>query len=294
MTRTRTIYLGHSEAPDDVARRQKYWGGLAERLPSGPQGGGWYIKISGSQILPPSGASATVEGTQTAIEPPVPAETAQEASSGFIGPPLPEGDTLVHPDAIATPDDAELSVQSADTPSTIVEMPPLNDQVDDGTGGAGGSMSTYRRPTFLGLYEDTGKDNPSAFVLSSGGGFVNDVVDLGLARALWGLGLGHNQNDALVIFSHGLATGSLNTADINGGNADEVAEWIRSQPTYTAGMPIQLNACFAGIEGGLAQNLSKRLAGPISGPTDRVDQWGNVDTDERPWNEYQDGRLVDH
>jgi RHS repeat-associated protein len=49
---TKTTYLGASNAPADLARRQKFWGGAQYWSSNGPQGAGWYVKTDGNSILP--------------------------------------------------------------------------------------------------------------------------------------------------------------------------------------------------------------------------------------------------
>jgi len=52
-TEAKTTYLGWSNAPAALARRQKFWGGNQYWSNDGPQGAGWYVKTDGSRILPP-------------------------------------------------------------------------------------------------------------------------------------------------------------------------------------------------------------------------------------------------
>lgn len=80
-----------------------------------------------------------------------------------------------------------------------------------------------------------------------------------------------------MVFAHGNESGIL-TTDFNGYDAADVAKWIRSQPNYSPGMSVQLNACHA-ADSGLAQNVANALGVPVSGPNGAVDAWGDVYVD---------------
>jgi hypothetical protein len=138
------------------------------------------------------------------------------------------------------------------------------------------------------------EDDPEPMQVRSGEGGLS-YFDLAAAEFLWSVGQGrHEKPGTFVIFSHGIES-SLVVEEFAGYDAKEVAAWIRAQPGYVEGQPVQLNACHAGVEGGVAQNVSKELNAQVSGPVDYLYVLGDVEGDHlNPWNVYAKGRLVGH
>jgi hypothetical protein len=64
-------------------------------------------------------------------------------------------------------------------------------------------------------------------------------------------------------------------------NVENIASWIQAQPGYSPGVPIVLNACFAGVGGkdgseSVAAQLSVKLGVPVAGPSSVISLYGTV------------------
>ena len=112
-------------------------------------------------------------------------------------------------------------------------------------------------------------------------------LDLALAYALWSLGFGRQEAGSFCCFcarrrkepdrrTHMEQTPTRSRIDEN-------------QYGYVPGMPVQVNACFAGVEGGIAEQLSETMV-PASGPAGLTDQFGQGPTGvATPWNVFLRG-----
>jgi RHS repeat-associated protein len=137
--------------------------------------------------------------------------------------------------------------------------------------------------------------NPAGFVISKENN-GNAPIELVAAAIANQLGFGRQEDGSYVVYSHGTSNGlELDGEGVIGGDYHDVATWIRSQPGYTGG-PIQVNACFAGLEGGIAQKLSSELDVQVSGPTGFIDNLTGVGLDGEPalWNVYSHEQVVGH